>query len=421
MRERVAEGSAEEVAAEAADAPAAIRLPRGAPSRRTRCSGSSAPPATAPPSRCSSRAPTATETTGRLATGSKGARVTDLQMQLNQLDEVKTELAVDGIYGPITTKAVKEFQAAHAPLKANGVADADTQAAVAEALTEEQDPVEVGRKLFNLGGTAFERRKFGHAYAFFTRAGELTDRPGILFSRAQSLRRLGGRREEAIALYEQYLARGGGTRDADAEAALLELKTPEATGDETVDTATAKTIFNQGGALFEAGDYAHAYDEFTKAGELADRPGIVFSRAQSLRRLGGRREEAIALYEQYLATGGGTRDADARAALAELRTPEAIGDEAVDTATARGIFDKGGALFEAGDYGHAYDEFTRASELADRPGILFSRAQALRKLGGREDEAMRLYQQYIDLGEGTRLEDAKQMLELLRTHGAAPR
>ena len=81
---------------------------------------------------------------------------------------------------------------------------------------------------------------------------------------------------------------------------------------------------------------------------------------------------------------------------------------------------KGGALFEKGDYGHAYDEFTRASELADRPGILFSRAQALRKLGGREAEAMALYQQYIDLGEGSRLEDAKQMLELLQSHGAAP-
>ena len=420
MRERVTDGSVKEVAAEGADAPTALRHPPGstltphAMLGLQRAAGNRAAVAML------ARAPTATEATGRLATGSKGAQVTDLQMRLNQLDEVKTELAVDGIYGPITTKAVKEFQAAHAPLKATGVADVDTQAAVAEALTEEQDPVDIGRKLFNLGGKAYERGKYGHAYAFFTRAGELTDRPGIVFSRAQSLRRLGGRREEAIALYEQYLATGAKTRDADAKAALLELKTPEATGDEEIDTATARGIFNKGGALYEAKDYAHAYDEFTKAGELTDRPGIVFSRAQSLRRLGGRREEAIALYEQYLASGAGTRDADARAALAELRTPELTGDEEVDTATARGIFNKGGALYEKGDYAHAYDEFTRASEVTDRPGILFSRAQALRKLGGREDEAMALYQQYIDLGEGSRLEDAKQMLELLRTHGAAP-
>jgi tetratricopeptide (TPR) repeat protein len=114
------------------------------------------------------------------------------------------------------------------------------------------------------------------------------------------------------------------------------------------------------------------------------------------------------------------RDADAKAALKELKTPDKTGDKTTDDATAKGIFNKGGALYEKGDYGHAYDEFTRASELADRPGILFSRAQALRRLSGREAEAMALYQQYIDLGEGSRLEDAKQMLELLQSHGAAP-
>ena len=287
-------------------------------------------------------------------------------------------------------------------------------------MTEEQNQEDVARKLFALGGRSFERGKYGHAYAFFTRAGELAPRPGLVFSRAQSLRKLGGRREEAIALYEQYLATGHGTRDADAKAALAELKTPDKTGDEDVDTAVARGIFNKGGALFEGGDYAHAYDEFTKAGELTDRAGILFSRAQSLRKLGGRRDEAIALYEQYLARGDGTRKKDAEAALAELRAPEATGDETKDTATAKGIFNKGGALFEAGDYGHAYDEFSKAGELTDRAGILFSRAQSLRKLGGREAEAMALYQQYIDLGEGSRLEDAKQMLELLRTHGAAP-
>ena len=316
---------------------------------------------------------------------------------------------------------MKEFQSAHPPLKANGVAEADTQAAVAEALTEEQDPVEIARKLFNLGGTAFERHKFGHAYAFFTRAGELTDARASSSrapSRCASSAAAARRRSRST---RQYLATGGGTRDADAQRRAA--RAADAEADRRRDRRHRD---RQGRSSTRAARCSRRTTTPTRTtssrrrGELADRPGIVFSRAQALRRLGGRREEAIALYEQYLATGGGTRDADARAALAELRTPEATGDEAVDTATAKGIFNKGGALFEAGDYGHAYDEFTRASELADRPGILFSRAQALRKLGGREDEAMALYQQYIDLGEGTRLEDAKQMLELLRTHGAAP-
>jgi hypothetical protein len=62
-----------------------------------------------------------------------------------------------------------------------------------------------------------------------------------------------------------------------------------------------------------------------------------------------------------------------------------------------------------------------ASELADRPSLLFSRAQALRKLGGREDEAKALYEAYLAAAsDGSRKEDAELMLELLRTHGAGP-
>ena len=365
------------------------------------------------------RQPTATKD-GTLAMGATGSAVTALQMHLNLLDEVKTELVTDGIYGPITTSAVRQFQSAHPPLKATGAADAETQAAIAEAMKEDQNQEDIGRKLFALGGRSYERGKYGHAYAFFTRAGELADRPGITFSRAQALRRLGGRREEAIALYEQYLATGHGVRDADANAALKELKTPDKTGDKTTDDATARASSTRAERSTRP---ATTPTPTTSSARRASSPTARASsspRAQALRRLGGRREEAIALYEQYLARGDGARKADAEAALKELRAPEATGDEDKDTATAKGIFNKGGALFEKGDYGHAYDEFTRASELADRPGILFSRAQALRKLGGREAEAMALYQQYIDLGEGSRLEDAKQMLELLQSHGAAP-
>lgn len=51
----------------------------------------------------------------------------------------------------------------------------------------------------------------------------------------------------------------------------------------------------------------------TKAYELSPRPTLAFSRAQCLRKLGGRREEAIALYQQYLAeapTGSRAREAE---------------------------------------------------------------------------------------------------------------
>jgi peptidoglycan hydrolase-like protein with peptidoglycan-binding domain len=417
MREHVTDGSVQEVAAEDGPAPAPVvrlGLTPSAVLGLQRAAGNRAAAALV------ARQPTATAG-GALASGASGAAVLDLQMRLNQLDEVALELDVDAKYGPLTTKAVRQFQSAHPPLKATGVADAETQAAVTEALTEPQDPTEVGRKLFALGAKAYDRRSFGHAYAFFTRAGELVDRPGILFSRAQSLRRLGGRREEAIALYEAYLATGKGERTKDAELALAELRTPATTGDEAADSAAAKKIFNHGAALYEAGDYAHAYDEFSRAGELTDRAGITFSRAQALRRMGGRSEEAIALYEAYLASGQGTRTKDAESALADLRAPARTGDAAADNAAAKKFFDHGAALYEAGDYAHAYDEFTRASALSDRSGITFSRAQALRRLGGREVDAKALYEQYLAAGDGGRTQDAEQMLELLRTHGAAPR
>jgi tetratricopeptide (TPR) repeat protein len=419
MHERAAEGSAPEATEEPARiAAAGLPLVRGAPLTPA---GVLALQRQAGNRHTMALLQRETATAGTtLRTGSKGNEVLRLQMHLNLLDEVKQELEVDSIYGPITTGAVREFQSGHSPLKGTGVADPATLAAIEEARAEDQDQGAIARKIFNLGGKAYERRKFGHAYGFFTKAYEMSGRPGVLFSRAQALRKLGGRRKEAIVLYEAYLATGHGVRDADANAAIADLSTPEKIGDATADDATAKAIFMKGGASYEAGDYAHAADEFDRAAEMSGRAGPVFSEAQALRKLGGRREDAIALYEQYLATGHGVRDADAKKALAELRTPDKTGDDAADEATAKAIFNKGGAFYEAGDYGHAADEFARAAEMSGRAGPVFSEAQALRKLGGRTEDAISLYEQYLATGHGVRDADAQLMIELLTTHGAGP-
>jgi tetratricopeptide (TPR) repeat protein len=262
----------------------------------------------------------AVATAKTLREGHVGSEVSALQSRLNQLSDVATALAVDGIFGPITAKAVREFKAKHPGLPGGSSVDEATQAAISAALLEEQDSTELGRKMFALGAAAYERHRFGHAYDFFTRAGELADRPALLFSRAQALRRLGGRREEAIALYEAYLATDDPVRRADAESALKELKGPGRSGDEATDLAAAKKEFDKGAAFYEAGDYAHAYDEFTIAGEVADRPEMLFSRAQALRKLGGRRDEAIALYQAYLATDNPKRKSDAEFWLDVLQT-----------------------------------------------------------------------------------------------------
>jgi tetratricopeptide (TPR) repeat protein len=267
-------------------------------------------------------APTAPATTDRktLRFGSTGADVSYLQSRLNRAPEVTTHLAVDGIFGSKTRKAVRQFQQAHPPLKVDGVVGPLTWADV-ELVPDEPtgERPELAEKIFDRGAEEYDKGRYAHAYDFFTRAGELLPRAGIVFSRAQALRNLGGRREEAIALYEEYLGMEGGTRKAEAATHLAELRGPGKTGDETTDEATGKALFEKGAAHYDAGRFANAYDEFTKAGEILPRAGILFSRAQALRRLGGRRAEAIALYEEYLGMPEGTRKADARLWANELR------------------------------------------------------------------------------------------------------
>ena len=64
--------------------------------------------------------------------GSRGPAVEELQQRLNNApaDEVPTLLEVDGRFGPLTRRAVVEFQAAHPPLARDGVVGAQTWAMI---------------------------------------------------------------------------------------------------------------------------------------------------------------------------------------------------------------------------------------------------------------------------------------------------
>jgi tetratricopeptide (TPR) repeat protein len=353
-----------------------------------------------------------------LRVGSTGDDVKDVQSTLNGRSDVPTALEVDGIFGPKTGKAVRELQAANAPLVVDGIVGPRTRAVLAVPGPTNKDAL--AKKVFSRGAAAYDRRDFAHAYDFFVRAHELSPRPGIVFSEGQALRRLGGRREEAIACYEAYLATGHESRRAEAQEHIAELRGPAATGVAEVDDAAARKEFERGAAMYDGHDFAHAYDQFTKAWELSHRAGLLFSRAQALRRLGGRDPEAISLYEQYLSSGGATRVEEAQQHIMDLRGPAATGIEEVDDAAARAIFEKGAVFYDKGDFAHAYDEFTRSWELCHRPGLQFSRAQALRRLGGRRDEAIALYEAYIASGAATRPDEAAWHIKELRTQGAEP-
>ena len=275
-------------------------------------------------------------------------------------------------------------------------------------------------KSFDLGAKAYAAGGFAHAYDFFTRSHQLFSHGDIAFSAAQALRRLGGRRAEAIALYEKYLAAGGTKRKQEAEGFIKELRGPGRTGDEAADRKAAEAAFDKAAAHYAAGRFAHAFDEFSLSYELYPHPDILFSAAQALRRLGGRRQETIALYEQYLATGGTKRKKDAEAFIAELRGPGKTGDEDADRKAAKAAFEKAAAHYAAGRFAHAFDEFCLSYELYPHADILFSAAQALRRLGGRSAEAISLYERYVAGGGTKRKQDAEAFIAKLRGLGAAP-
>jgi hypothetical protein len=291
-----------------------------------------------------------------------------------------------------------------------------------EAVTVAQQSTDTKKaeRLFDRGAKSYGQKGFGHAYDFFMRSHELAPLPDILFSAAQALRQGGGRREEAIVLYERYLASGGTTRKKDAESFIAELRGPAKTGDPEVDRKAAEPLFDQGQAHYNAGRFGHAYDAFMQSYVLFDHPDILFSAAQALRRLGGRRAEACALYERYLATGGTTRKKDAEGFVAELRGAVKTGNAEVDRKAAEKFFDQGQADYNAGRFGHAYDAFMQSYGLFDHPDILFSAAQALRRLGGRGHEALALYERYLSSGGTTRKQDAGDFVAKLRDEGAAP-
>jgi tetratricopeptide (TPR) repeat protein len=358
-----------------------------------------------------------------LRQGAEGQDVRELQSALNHVDEVKAPLAVDGIFGPLTDKAVREFQANHPPLVADGAVGPKTRAVIEEARGEVQDENQLSRKIFERGATAFAKGNFGVAFDFFAKSHELTPKPSILFNEAQSLRRLGGRRDEAIALFEQFLAEDpGSARAAEATAAVAELRGPGKTGEEDVDRSNAKALFDQGAALFAAGKFALAFDAFTKSDVALHKASLVFNRAQSLRRLGGRRDEAIALFEQYLAEApAGDRAADATEAVAELKGPGQTGDTEADKANARALFLKGNALFSAGKFALAFDAFSQSDEAFHVASLTFNRAQCLRRLGGRRDEAIALYEDFLaEDPTNSRAREAQFFRDELQSQGAAP-
>ena len=349
--------------------------------------------------------------------GDRGAAVAWLQLHLDQIADVRTAVDVDWTFGPQTERAVRELQRARG-LRVDGIVGPETAAAIDEALAEAKENGALARKVFTLGARAYHRHEYALAYDYFTRAEQLDPLPAITFSRAQALRQMGGRQEEAIALYETYLASEESERRKDAQDLIAEVRGADPTGDRAADGAAAEKVFREGEAAYGRHEYAQAYDAFTRTERLFELPELVFNRAQALHELGGHDEQAIALYKEYLATGDTTRRADAEHWLAELEE-RPTGDREADAATAERRFRAGEAAFKAGRYGFAASEFGAARRFVAMPEITFSEAQALRRQGGSSAAALGLFEEYLASGHRGRRSDAELFAAQLRLLGAA--
>jgi tetratricopeptide (TPR) repeat protein len=358
-----------------------------------------------------------------LRVGSSGSEVLELQMDLNSLDDVQTPLELDGEFGEQTAKAVREFQRSHPPLKANGIVDPETREAITMAIDAPQDKKKLAAKVFALGAGAYKRKDYAHAFDYFRRAGELSDEPDIVFDQAQALRMLGGRRKDAIALYEEYVQRGTkGNRLVQALDFIGELSGPSSTGDPEKDAEIAKALHEKGVETAFSGDPRHALDFFEQASQLHETQATTFDMALMMKSMGGRREEAIALLQQFIQrrplTGGQLKKAFRL--LDELQDPGWGGDQEKQ-GRARTAFDKAATAYRKGEYGHASDYFGQASSIVDSPDLVYNQAQALRKMGGRRDDVIALYEKYLASNpQGRHRADAERALRALRDFGAMP-
>jgi tetratricopeptide (TPR) repeat protein len=335
----------------------------------------------------------------KLQYGATGDEVRGLQERLNGLKATGIPLAVDGVFGRKTQAAVRRYQEAHPPLAIDGDAGPETWAALdkGEPGTDATKPKPDEADPYALGKAAYAAGRYGMAYDQFTRAYEESGDIAFLFNRAQALRLLGGRREDAVNLYEQFI-RAVGSDDAAnvARERIAELRGPGKSGNANKDADVARDLSAKGREFYEKDEYARAYDEFTKAYELTGDVALLWERAQALRHLGGRRAETINLYEQFIAKD--VPEDQKKAAIrdiAELKTPPTTGDEKANASAAEQIGNAGKKHFLAEEYAQAYDDFSKAHEMTGDPAYLYNRAQALRLVGGRREQAIALFEQFV--------------------------
>lgn len=173
----------------------------------------------------------------------------------------------------------------------------------------------------------------------------------------------------------------------------------------------AKKHFEQGEAYFRAKTYDRAIDEYQKAYDLVQKPGLLFNIGLA-HEYAGNAEEAVAMYQQYIAAEPeGAKAPEARARMESLSRQlleQQKADEKAKQHRRNAV-----RLADSGDLTGAVAELRAAWDIRPQPELLYEIAELLRQKGDR-DEAIREYQRYLSI-EGAkvhRVEAARAVEEL---------
>jgi tetratricopeptide (TPR) repeat protein len=207
-----------------------------------------------------------------------------------------------------------------------------------------------------------------------------------------------------------------------AVASLPCVSAPAVRADEDPDTEVARRLFDQGRALYLAGDYAQALKAFEEARIARPSPAFDFNIARCHDRLGSW-TAALAEYERFAATAKDPDDLkEARERIEVLRERVKM---AANRSTAEEHYRNAITAYNGGDHRRAIEEFKLAHAAVPDPLYLYNIAQAYRLMNAAAD-AVKYYQSFLAAAPDTPLRTSVQSRidelkpALAASGGAAP-
>ena len=186
--------------------------------------------------------------------------------------------------------------------------------------------------------------------------------------------------------------------------ALLTFAAEPAAAQSEADVARARTLFQEGQAAYDAGEFQQAAQKMRQAYQLTRAPELAFNVGRVYERM-SEYDEAIRFFRIYLRRGSpdeesrrdvqeriqALREAKARARSQVFHAPPS-NDEL--TREARTFFLRGVAMYRRGQYQAAMQAFMAAHRFAPLPEVLYNLAVTAERLGSRRD-ALDYYREYL--------------------------